>query len=73
VPEDVEFTRIDPVSGLLAREGETDAYLEVFRRGTEPTKYASRDTGVKAGQFYMLDQGDGDFSLTKKAQEEVED
>jgi penicillin-binding protein 1A len=73
VPEDVEFTRIDPASGLLARDGETDAYLEVFRKGTEPTKYASKDTGVKAGQFYMLDQGDGDFSLTKKRQEEAED
>ena len=73
VPEDVTFVKIDPATGLLAREDAPDAYLDVFRKGTEPTKYAAKENGVKAGQFYMLDQGDGDFTLTKKKQEEAED
>ena len=72
-PEDVTFLKIDPATGLLAREDASDAYLDVFRKGTEPTKYASKENDVKAGQFYMLDQGDGDFTLTKKKQLEAED
>jgi penicillin-binding protein 1A len=72
-PEDLTFVKIDPATGLLAREDAADAYLDVFRKGTEPTKYATKEGGAKAGQFYMLDQGDGDFTLTKKKQEEAED
>ncbi|NTW59721.1 MAG: hypothetical protein HGA43_11215, partial [Nitrospirae bacterium] len=66
VPDDVVFTKIDPETGLLAREGAADAYLDVFRKGTEPTQYAETKKGPKAGQFYMLDQGEGDFTLMKK-------
>jgi penicillin-binding protein 1A len=73
-PEDVTFVKIDPASGLLAREGAADAYLDVFRNGTEPTKYASQQDQIKANQFYMLDQGDGDLLMKKKkAAEEAED
>jgi penicillin-binding protein 1A len=72
-PEDVTFVKIDPATGLLAREGAADAYLDVFRPGTEPTKYASQEGSVKSGQFYMLDQGDGDLTITKKKQLEAED
>lgn len=72
VPEDVVLTNIDPESGLLAREGAVDAIPDVFRKGTEPTQYAETKGGPKAGQFYMLDQGEGDFTLIKKA-EEAED
>jgi len=66
VPDDVVFTKIDPETGLLAREGAAEAYPDVFRKGTEPTQYAETKKGPKAGQFYMLDQGEGDFLLMKK-------
>ncbi len=38
--DDVVFVKIDPESGLLAREGAADAIDDVFRKGTEPTQYA---------------------------------
>jgi penicillin-binding protein 1A len=75
VPDDIVFTKIDPETGLLAPDGAADAYLDAFRKGTEPTKYAETKKGPKAGQFYMLDQGEGDFLLMKKkkAMEEAND
>jgi penicillin-binding protein 1A len=73
-PDDVVFVKIDPETGLLARDGAEDAYLDAFRKGTEPTQYADAKKGPKANQFNVLDQGDGDFTLTKKKKaEEVED
>jgi membrane carboxypeptidase/penicillin-binding protein len=72
--DDIVFTKIDPETGLLAPDGAADAYLDAFRKGTEPTKYAETKKGPKAGQFYMLDQGGGDFLLMKKkAMEEAND
>lgn len=74
VPDDVMFTNIDPETGLLAREGAADAYLDCFRKGTEPTMFAETKNSPKAGQFYMLDQGEGDLLLMKKkATEEATD
>jgi penicillin-binding protein 1A len=75
VPDDVVFTNIDPETGLLAREDAADAYLDCFRKGTEPTMFAETKKGPKAGQFYMLDQGEGDLLLMKKkkAMEEISD
>ena len=75
VPEDVVFVKTDPETGLLAQEGAPDAVNDVFRKGTEPTQYAEAKKGPKAGQFYMLDQGEGDFLLMKKkkAMEEAND
>ena len=74
-PDDVVITKIDPETGLLAREDAVDAIDDVFRKGTEPTQYAQPKGGPKAGQFYMLDQGEGDFLLMKKkkAMEETTD
>lgn len=75
VPDDIVSVKIDPETGLLAREGAPDAITDVFRKGTEPTQYAQTKGGPKAGQFYMLDQGEGDFLLMKKkkAAEEADD
>ena len=74
-PEDVVFTKTDPETGLLAQEDAPDAVNDVFRKGTEPTQFAETKKGPKAGQFYMLDQGEGDFLLMKKkkAAEEAND
>jgi penicillin-binding protein 1A len=75
VPDDIVFAKIDPESGLLARDDALDSYLDVFRKGTEPTQFADVKNVPKADQFYMLDQGKGDFTLTKKnnAAEEADD
>jgi penicillin-binding protein 1A len=66
--DDVVFVKIDPESGLLAREGAADAIDDVFRKGTEPTQYADAKKGQKAAQFYMLDQG-SPVETTKKKTE----
>src|SRR5512143_3418515 len=63
--DDVVFVKIDPESGLLAREGASDAIEDVFRKGTEPTQYTEAKKGQKAAQFYMLDQG-SPVETTKK-------
>src|SRR5512143_2577987 len=56
--DDVVFVKIDPESGLLARDGATETYTDVFRRGTEPTQYADTVKKSKAN-FFDLDQGGG--------------
>lgn len=53
VPEGVVFAKIDPASGLLAPDGEKGV-LEVFLKGTEPTRQAS--TKGSPAQFYKFDQ-----------------
>ena len=72
-PDDIVSAKIDPGTGLLAREGSPDAINDVFRKGTEPTQFAPVNGGPKAGQFYMLDQGEGDFTLIKKKKAEEAD
>ncbi len=71
--DDVVFIKIDPESGLLAREGATEVYEDVFRRGTEPTQYA--DTVKKSKtDFYSLDQGETvTMPLKKINPEEITD
>ena len=66
--DDVVFLKIDPETGLLAREGNANAIADVFRKGTEPTQYA--DTAKKSeANFYSLDQG-GEADAPKKNEEE---
>lgn len=48
-PADVVVVKIDPTTGLLAREGQEDAIDEVFLQGTEPTEIAPEDAGVDDG------------------------
>jgi penicillin-binding protein 1A len=72
MPEDVVRIAIDPATGLLAREGAAESYLDCFRKGTEPTQFASKQDQIKANQFYMLDQG-GELPLTKQKDLEAED
>jgi len=53
--DDVVFLKIDPESGLLAREGASEVVNDVFRKGTEPTQYADTVKRSKT-DFYSLDQ-----------------
>jgi len=63
--DDVVFVKIDPESGLLARDGQADAVNDVFRRGTEPTKYADAVKHPKT-DFFSADQGDTQETPLKK-------
>ncbi len=67
MPEDVVSLKIDPETGLLARDDSADAILDVFRRGTEPTQYADVKSGSRTRQFYTIDQG-GQIETPKKKQ-----
>jgi penicillin-binding protein 1A len=64
-PDDIVSVKIDPESGLLAREGQPDAIMDVFRRGTEPTQQASA-TEHMVKKFYNLDQGAGEDTTKEK-------
>ncbi|MDA8422363.1 MAG: PBP1A family penicillin-binding protein [Nitrospiraceae bacterium] len=64
-PDDIVSVKIDPESGLLAREGQPDAIMEVFKRGTEPTQQASA-TEHTVKKFYNLDQGAGEDTTKEK-------
>ena len=51
----VAHVRIDPVSGMLAYEGQTDAIVEVFVEGTQPTETA-REAGVLDPSAFLMQQ-----------------
>jgi penicillin-binding protein 1A len=71
--DDVVFVKIDPESGLLAREGAMEVYTDVFRRGTEPTQYADMVKKSKA-DFFSLDQGGaGEAPKVKVNPDEITD
>ena len=64
--EAVVFVKIDPETGLLAREEATDAITDVFIKGTEPTQYADINTGPKIRHLYNADQGVVEDTTGKK-------
>ncbi len=45
-PPGLVQARIDPVSGLLAHSGDTNAIFETFRSGHAPTRYAAQDASL---------------------------
>ena len=46
VPGGIQFTRIDPKTGLLARPT-TDAVFQSFREGTAPAEFAPNGDGQR--------------------------
>jgi penicillin-binding protein 1A len=54
-PSGVVHVRIDPVSGMLAYEGQEDAIDEVFVDGTQPTETA-REAGVLDPSAFLMQQ-----------------
>lgn len=56
VPPGIVFVRIDSKTGLLARPGMPHSYLECFKEGTEPKKYADEEKGSKPIDFFQIDQ-----------------
>jgi penicillin-binding protein 1A len=53
IPDDIQFVRVDPNTGLLADEGQPGT-VEIFAKGTEPTESAPQH--VDPTDFYKLDQ-----------------
>jgi penicillin-binding protein 1A len=45
IPPTVVFARIDPKTGLLAYPDTPGAFYEVFRQGTEPNSFTSKEEG----------------------------
>jgi len=66
---DIVSVKIDPETGLLAREGQADAITDVFRRGTEPTQYVDINE-KKSDKFYLFDQGGAENETRKKIPED---
>jgi penicillin-binding protein 1A len=70
--DDVVTVKIDPETGLLARDGQENAVTDVFRRGTEPIQYADKERR-STGQLYNIDQGDAGETPKKYDPEEITD
>ena len=54
MPDGIVEVRIDPATGLLAPEGSDQGTVEVFLKGTEPTKHAEMKSSPS--QFFQFDQ-----------------
>jgi penicillin-binding protein 1A len=53
IPENVVYAKIDPQTGLLAPEGAENAAIEIFVKGTEPTKVSHPQP--KPAEFFRID------------------
>jgi len=53
IPENVVFAKIDPETGLLAPEGTENPPIEIFVKGTEPTKVSRPQP--KPAEFFRID------------------
>jgi penicillin-binding protein 1A len=58
MPGGIVVTKIDPKSGLLAYDNQTDAIDEVFLEGTAPTEVATPPDVLDTGSFMMEQLGD---------------
>ncbi|HET8579774.1 MAG TPA: PBP1A family penicillin-binding protein [Nitrospiraceae bacterium] len=54
IPDDIQFVRVDPSTGLLASDQGDHAVVELFSKGTEPTQ--SAPVRIDPTDFYKLDQ-----------------
>lgn len=53
IPENVVYAKIDPLTGQLAPEGAENAAIEIFVKGTEPTKISH--PMPKPAEFFRID------------------
>ncbi|MGH7205305.1 MAG: penicillin-binding protein 1A [Nitrospiraceae bacterium] len=54
IPDDIQFVRVDPSTGLLTSDQGDRAVVELFSKGTEPTQ--SAPVRIDPTDFYKLDQ-----------------
>ncbi len=55
VPDTIEFSAIDPRTGLLASDAQSDAMVEAFAPGTAPTRYSVEEERPRAQDFFRID------------------
>jgi penicillin-binding protein 1A len=67
IPSGVVTARIDPATGLLAYEGQTDAMEEVFLEGSAPTETAQPPDVLDPNRFLMEQMGGGTESAPEDA------
>ncbi len=67
IPKGVVSAKIDPKTGKLAYEGQTNAIDEVFVEGTAPTEVATPADVVDTGTFLMEQTGTGHGGANAKA------
>lgn len=58
VPEGIEFSKIDPDTGLLASSSTEKPIFEAFKTGTAP-QAVSANNAASGQDFFMLDTGSG--------------
>lgn len=52
IPEDIVYAKVDPENGLLASDNTKNPVIEIFKKGSEPTKYSEAN---KPTQFFRMD------------------
>lgn len=52
IPEDIVYAKVDPENGLLASDNTKNPVIEIFKKGSEPTKYSEAS---KPTQFFRMD------------------
>ena len=50
--EDIVYAKVDPENGLLASDNTKNPVIEIFKKGSEPTKYSEAS---KPTQFFRMD------------------
>ena len=54
IPDEIQFVRVDPATGLLLSDQGGQGTVEIFAKGTEPTRTAPQR--ADPADFYMFDQ-----------------
>ena len=54
IPDGVMYVKVDPSTALLTDQDEQHGTVELFTKGTEPTKSAG--SKIDPTEFYKLDQ-----------------
>ena len=57
-PDSVVFAKIDRDTGLLASPYSKQTVFQSFKKGTEPTEYATKPEAAKSGNFSEFDMDD---------------
>ncbi len=73
VPDDIEFAKIDPVTGLLAPPEAQDVLFEAFKTGTAPTEISYPTEGAdrtpKPGASNVSNSDEGDDTAAEETDE----
>lgn len=71
-PEEIQFARIDPKTGLLASPDSQDAIFSAFKKDTAPSEYAPEGPQVDEEELFTGDVDESPESAEEPGQEEEE-